>query len=193
MKLLPISQAEIPLVAKWLGQQENYQWLDFGNGRQIVDALILKIMIQRADNHVRLFTTDHDDTPIGLVGFGNIALNFKTANLWYVLGDRAHGQKGYTTKAVSRLLHFGFTTLGLESVSAWAIEDNHPSVRVLEHNHFRLVGRLRHSHRLDGQPVDRLLFDLMASEHRPVPDPPERRDVKMTKTDSFDGLMRPAG
>lgn len=191
MKLLPIGHAEIPLVAGWLGQKENYQWLDLGNGRQIIDALMLKIMIQRADNHVRLFTTDHADLPIGLVSFSNIALSFKTANLWYVLGDRAHGQKGYTTKAVSRLLHYGFTTLGLESVFAWAVEQNRPSVRVLEYNHFRFVGRLRHSHRLDDQPVDRLLFDLMTSEYRPISDPLEPRGAEIT-TDSFDGLMRPA-
>ena len=30
---------------------------------------------------------------------------------------------------------------------------------------FRLVGRLRRSHRLDDQIVDRLWFDLLAEEH----------------------------
>jgi len=30
-----------------LAQKQNYQWLDFGNGRQIVTPALLKIMAQR--------------------------------------------------------------------------------------------------------------------------------------------------
>lgn len=33
MKLLPLDNPElIELVAGWLGREENYKWLDFGNG-----------------------------------------------------------------------------------------------------------------------------------------------------------------
>jgi hypothetical protein len=37
MNLLPLDSPEhIRLVAGWLTQKENYQWLDFGDGRQLV-------------------------------------------------------------------------------------------------------------------------------------------------------------
>jgi hypothetical protein len=35
MKLLPLDRPEfLELVAGWLARKENYQWLDFGNGRR---------------------------------------------------------------------------------------------------------------------------------------------------------------
>lgn len=170
MNLLPLSTVHIPLVVEWLSRPENYQWFDFGNGRQILDAVTLKIMTQRDNNCLQVFTSDMDDVPIGVVGFGNIATNFRTAQLWYLLGDRGYGAQGYTAQAVSKLLQFGFAELGLESVFAWAVAQNVASVRILEKNHFQFVGRLRHSHMLNNVPVDRLYFDLLASEYQPMSD-----------------------
>ncbi len=50
--------------------------------------------------------------------------------------------------------------------SAWAVEHNTASIAVLKRNNFQLVGRQRQCHRIDDRPFDRLLFDLLASEHR---------------------------
>lgn len=171
MNLLALNSSHIPLVAEWLQRKENYQWLDFGGGRQILDAMALKIMTQRPSNLIRLYTGDEDEaSPIGVLGFGNIAENFKTAEIWYVLGERLNGRQGYSTRAVSALLGIGFERLGLECVFAWAADINQPSIRVLEKNGFRPIGRLRHSYRLEGVTLDRRLFDLLASEYRPVDD-----------------------
>ncbi len=105
------------------------------------------------------------DVPIGIVALRDLSPNFKSAMLWYVLGDKTCSRHGYTTRAVRKLLHFGFADLGLEAVNAWTVEANIPSIRVLERNNFRLIGRLRSCHEIDGQKFDRLLFDLLASEH----------------------------
>ena len=59
MKLLPLATSEIlDLVAGWLAQKENYQWLDFGNGRQIVTPALLKIMAHRETPVLRAYTSD---------------------------------------------------------------------------------------------------------------------------------------
>jgi RimJ/RimL family protein N-acetyltransferase len=166
MTLKLIGDDEIPLVAGWLGREENYQWLDFGCGHQIVPAAQLKLMIRREIHLLRLFTPDSDESPIGLVALSNIAPAFHTATLWYVLGDKRHRGRGLTTRAVSELLTFGFAERGLKAVNAWAVGDNKPSIRVLECNHFRLIGRQRQCHSIDGRDCDRLLYDLLASEHR---------------------------
>lgn len=172
MNLLPLHISHIPLVADWLSRQENYRWLDFGGGRQILDAMTLKIMTQRPNNYIRLFCSENEEAgPIGVVGLSNIARELKTAEIWYVLGDRRFSQQGHSTRAVSKLLQAGFTELGLDCVFAWAVETNEPSIRILKKNHFRPIGVLRRGHRLDGAPVDRLLFDLLASEYRPLEDP----------------------
>src|SRR6267143_1636691 len=73
MKLLPLATPEIlELVAGWLAQKENYQWLDFGNGRQIVTPALLKIMAQRETHVLRVYTSDRDDKPIGVVGLNGV-------------------------------------------------------------------------------------------------------------------------
>jgi len=149
-------------------QKENYQWLDFGNGNQILNEISLKIMIQRDIHLIRSFTSDSEDAPIGLVALSGISHNFKTATLWYVLGDKSYGGKGYTARAVSKILHAGFKELGLQAVNAWAVESNTPSVRVLTRNNFQPIGRQRKCHYIEGRPFDRLLFDLLASEYKEI-------------------------
>jgi hypothetical protein len=44
--------------------------------------------------------------------------------------------------------------------------DHNPSLRTIERLGFRFVGRLRQSHYIDGRLCDRLLYDLLACEHR---------------------------
>ncbi len=100
-----------------------------------------------------------------MVSLADVSSTFKTAMIWYVLGDKTYTGQGYTTRSVRRLLHIGFTELGLEAVNAWTVEANIPSARILERNGFRLIGRMRNCHEIDGQRLDRLLFDLLATEH----------------------------
>src|SRR5207302_412389 len=74
MKLLPLASSEIlDLVAGWLAQKENYQWLDFGNGRQIVTPTLLKIMAQRDTPFLRAYTGDRDDRPYDRLLFDLLA------------------------------------------------------------------------------------------------------------------------
>ena len=166
MKLRSVQPDEIPLVEGWLSEKENYQWLDFGHGVQTISSIAIKVMLQQNTQFLRLFTEDTEEEPIGLVAFNDVSRPFKTANLWYVLGDKRYSGQGYTTKAVSKFLGLGFSELALNMVSAWAVVQNIPSIKVLENNNFRLIGEKRQCHYLDGKPHNRLLFDLLASEYK---------------------------
>lgn len=162
--LLPLDASDLlTTVVGWLEQKENYQWLDFGDGRQRLGPEWLKIALQRGTHVVRVFAAD-EDVPIGVVGLSNVNRHFKSATLWVVLGDKARAGRGYATAAVSAMLTFGFRDLGLESINTWIVEHN-PSVKVAERVRFRPIGRQRQCHYIDGRPYDRLLFDLLASEH----------------------------
>src|SRR5262249_49418023 len=45
MRLVPLDSPRLfDLAAGWLALKENYQWLDFGDGRQLVTPALLKIM-----------------------------------------------------------------------------------------------------------------------------------------------------
>jgi RimJ/RimL family protein N-acetyltransferase len=165
LKLVPLDRPELlMLVAGWLAQKENYQWLDFGDGRQSVTPEWLKIATQRGIHEIRVFTSDVGDLPLGVVGLSNVNLHFKSATLWVVLGNKAEGGRGYASRAVSKMLTLGFENLGLYSVNTWIVEHN-PSIRVAERVRFRPIGRQRQCHAIDGRLHDRLLFDLLASEH----------------------------
>lgn len=168
MKLLPLDTPErLVLAAGWLARRENAQWLDFGNGMREVTPMLLKIMAQRESHLLRVYTAGDDDDgrPIGIVGLNAVEPAFGTATLWGVSGDKSFLSRGYAVLGSSKLLTLGFRELGLRSINTWVVDRN-PSLRSVERLGFRYVGRLRRAHRIDGEACDRLLFDLLAEEHR---------------------------
>jgi RimJ/RimL family protein N-acetyltransferase len=157
MKLLPLNTPEVfELVASWLARKENYQWLDFGTGRQGVTPVLLKFMAHRDSHLMRVYTLPGTEIPIGIVGLNNLDHAFKTATLWGVAGDTSFHSRGYASIAASKLMGIAFRDLGLRAVNTWVVDHN-PSLRSVERMGFRLI---------DGRPYDRLLFDLLAEEHQ---------------------------
>ncbi len=132
MKLLALDSPElIRLVAGWMSRKENYEWLDFGNGKQVLTPEWLKIATQRDTELLRVFTADDDSAPVGIVGLTNIDRVFRTARIWVVVGDKSFGARGHATRAASRLLSYAFGELGLHAVNTWIVEHN-PSRRIAE-------------------------------------------------------------
>jgi RimJ/RimL family protein N-acetyltransferase len=169
MQLKPVDSPDLlQLVVGWLSQKENYQWLDFGDGRQMVSREWLKIAMQRGTHVLRVFTSD-DDVPIGVTGLTNINTTFKTANVWVVLGDRRYAGQNYATRGISALMTLGFRELGLGAIHTWIVDGN-PSVAVARKVKFRPMGRQRQCHYIDGRAYDRLWFDLLACEHEEIAD-----------------------
>jgi RimJ/RimL family protein N-acetyltransferase len=168
MKLKPIDNSDLlNLVAGWTSQKENYQWLDFGDGKQILSPAWLKIMTQRPTEVVRVFTSDTDDVPIGVVGLTEVNRHFKTARLWGLVGDKSFRVRGYGTRAASSIVSYGFEELGLHAVDTWVVEGN-PSLKLIQRVGFTFIGRQRQCHYIDGRPLDRLWFDLLATEHKKI-------------------------
>jgi RimJ/RimL family protein N-acetyltransferase len=178
MKLLRLdTPGLIELAAGWLAQKENYQWLDLGNGRQVMTPALLKIMAQRETHFMRVYTAPRDDKPIGLIGLNNVDRAFRTATFWGLSGDKSFRSRGYSGLASSKVLTLGFNELGLRVIHTW-VADGNPSRKIVERLGFRFIGRQRESHYIDGRPCDRLLYDLLASEHWEMEDPqPERAAV----------------
>lgn len=166
MKLLPLDSTELlELAAGWLARPENDQWLDFGNGRQVITPVLLKMMSQNETHFIRAFTGSDDKEPIGLCGLNNVNRTFGTASLWGLTGSKSFRNRGYATFAGSKFLTLAFNELDLYAINAWAVAHN-PSIRILERLNFRYIGRQRMCHRIHGKRYDRLLFDLLVTEHR---------------------------
>ena len=170
MQLKPIDSPELlHLVASWLAQKENYQWLDFGDGKQMVTPAWLKIMTQRDTHFIRVYTSD-DGVPIGVAGLDAVNRSFKTGRFWFVTGDKTIRGHGYGTRATSQVLSLAFRELGLRAVTSWAVDTDppNPSVRIALRLGFKIFGRQRQCHYIDGRAYDRLWMDLLASEHKEI-------------------------
>jgi RimJ/RimL family protein N-acetyltransferase len=76
--------------------------------------------------------------------------------------------------ATSKFLTLAFRELGLRAINTWIVDRN-PSLRSLQRLNFRFIGRLRQCHVIDGKPHDRLLFDLLAAEHKELDEERWRR------------------
>jgi len=164
VKLLPLDTPDlIELIASWLARKENYQWLDFGGGRQVVTPALLKVMTQRESHFLRAYT-DEDGTPIGIAGLNSVDRTFKTATLWGATGEKSFRSRGYATFAGSMILTLAFRDLGLRAINTWVVENN-PSLRLVQRLGFRPIGRQRQCHYIDDRVYDRLFFDLLATEH----------------------------
>jgi RimJ/RimL family protein N-acetyltransferase len=170
MRLVPIGPELIETVAGWTAEKATAQWLDFGNGVQSLTPAALRIMTQRSLHYLRVFMPDAEDVPLGVVALANIDRNFRTATPWAVLGNKTYrfpdGRAPSTSVALSRLLTLGFTELGLRSIYAWVVDGNASSLRLVERINLRYVGRQRQCHWIEGRCYDRLLFDLLAEEHK---------------------------
>jgi len=155
----------LELAARWLAREEDSQWFHPRNPRQAVSPEWLKIVIQRGDDVLRVFTTDKNEVPIGVVGLSEVDRNFRTARIWVLVGDKSFHARGYATRAASKMLTIAFHELGVHAVNTWIVEGN-PSVRIAKRLNFRLIGRQRECHYIEGKVYDRLWFDLLDSEHR---------------------------
>jgi len=152
------------MAAGWLADEENYKWLDFGGGRQVVTPALLKVMLQRDSHFIRIYTNNHNE-PIGIAALNSVDRTFRTGTLWGVTGEKSFRNRGYATFAGSKFLTCAFEDLGLHAINTWLVEHN-PSRRVIERLNFRYIGRQRQCHYIDGQLCDRLCYDILASEHR---------------------------
>jgi RimJ/RimL family protein N-acetyltransferase len=108
--------------------------------------------IRKGDRLIGLINLDGLDWPNSHTEIG-IAL---TAS-----GERGHG---LAAEALTLLIEYAFTELGLHRIWARIIENNTPSVRLFTRLGFRLEGRLRQHVRRRGQYRDMLVYGLLPED-----------------------------
>lgn len=83
----------------------------------------------------------------------------RTAETGYVIAAE-HWNRGYATEAAAAVVHFGFTVLGLDRISATCRPGNSASARVLEKTGMVLERRLPAHKLIRGQWEDSLLYSM---------------------------------
>ena len=152
------------LVARLLSKPEINRWLTAEWRNPAVNATLIAIAVRDRQN--RLFLVRCGGEPCGLVALANINAADNTATVWYVLGEQTLSGRGIISEAVTQLTRLCFGHMGLASIYAWIMEDNAASQRVLQKAGFREAGRIRRAASSGGHQVDRIYFDLIASEVR---------------------------
>jgi RimJ/RimL family protein N-acetyltransferase len=165
MRVRPAADRDLEMIAGWLAEPRISKWLDFGTDRPLT-ALALKYAISQGS--MRLFTyapaDGEQDAPIGVVGLSSIHPRFRTALLWYALGEPRFAGRSLTGSAAAEVVRIGFHELDLRAIHAWVVVGNEASVKILENIGFRRIGRQRQCHHIEGRRRDRLLFDIVSNE-----------------------------
>ncbi|HEV3424567.1 MAG TPA: GNAT family protein [Paraburkholderia sp.] len=151
---------DVNTIQAWLGQPAISQWFDFGLGRQQLSTLALRLMLCSQRHHIRLFGRAGDGLASGLVAVSDVNHAFATGSFWVVRDPLRPAYAGMTCDASRRILQDVFTRYQLRCITAWAVQVNVRSHRLLERVGFRRIGLQRACHPIGGEPCGRILYDL---------------------------------
>ena len=101
----------------------------------------------------------------GLVSLHDINMYSGNAYVAYSLAKKFWGH-GYTTEAVSLVMRYAFETLKLRKLHSSAFEPNTGSIRVLEKNGFKEIGRFHRDSYVPGYGyVDEIHFEVFNKDY----------------------------
>ncbi|MDP4087035.1 MAG: GNAT family N-acetyltransferase [Bacillota bacterium] len=97
---------------------------------------------------------------IGTIGLDALVPNHKRADVGYEIHPD-HWRKGYASEAVSRVLSYGFHTLGLRRIGAVVFPENIASIKLLEKMGFQKEGLLENYIFQNGVSHDSYVFSVV--------------------------------
>lgn len=120
----------------------------------------------RRDARARVFTIYErpDDRPVGNAGIHDIDFHAGSAEVGLVIGERSVWGRGYATEALTLLVDYAFTVLGLNQVWLRYVAFNERARQVYDRVGFREAGRLREAARVGQRRYDLVFMDLLARE-----------------------------
>lgn len=124
------------------------------------DYLARQYVLWRADKAYSFVILDKQHKKlVGGININNVRrYSVQTGTLGYWMGQPYAGH-GTMTKAVSLVAQFAFGTLNLNRLEAACLPDNKASIRVLEKNGFRDIGRAEAYLKIDDIWQDHQLFE----------------------------------
>ncbi|MFM0758311.1 GNAT family N-acetyltransferase [Paraburkholderia strydomiana] len=148
-------------IAAWLAEPEINRWFDFGQGRQTLPVLAVQLMMQSGRHRLRVFGPMAHKPASGLVAVSDLTHAFGTSSFWVLRDHRRPACKDMTLLASTAILREAFETDRLHCITAWAVDSNVPSRRLLERIGFRPIGLQRDCHVMQGSRFGRILYDLL--------------------------------
>lgn len=151
-------------IAAWLAEPDVNRWFDFGHGRQTLPVLAVQLMMQSGRHRLRVFGPTGHRPASGLVVVSDLTHAFGTGSFWVLRDSRRPACTNMTLLASSEILREAFATGRLHSITAWAVDSNVRSRRLLERIGFRRIGWQRDCHVMHGSRFGRVLYDLLPAD-----------------------------
>jgi RimJ/RimL family protein N-acetyltransferase len=155
---------DMDTIEAWFAQPTINQWFDFGLGRQQLSALALHLMLHSNRHRILMFGCAGHEMASGLVAVSDIPHAFGTGSFWVLRDASRPAYSGMTCDASTRILHDTFKRYEMHCITAWAVQNNVRSRRLLERIGFRRIGMQRACHRIGDKLRARVLYDLTAAD-----------------------------
>jgi ribosomal-protein-alanine N-acetyltransferase len=107
-----------------------------------------------------------DGQPYGLIAIGGVEPKDRSGVAWYLRGSGVERKPAAMTQCVALAMREAFQLFELHSISASVQAGNIASSKLLEAIGFKPVGVMREAFQVDGNFVDRDVFDLLESDLR---------------------------
>ncbi len=109
-------------------------------------------------------------TAIGGVGLRHMDHAKGIAELGIIITRKDYGGGGYGTEAITLILDYGFTVLGLHNVLLETYAYNERALRSYRKVGFKEIGRRREAQRIGDKRYDTIYMDILRTEfHSPFP------------------------
>jgi diamine N-acetyltransferase len=102
--------------------------------------------------------------PIGNSGLFQISHSRRCAHFGIMIGEKDYWGRGYGTETTILMLDYAFRFLGLHNVQLGVYAYNERAIGAYTRAGYRVIGRVRESHRLNGRAYDTIFMDCLASE-----------------------------
>ena len=129
--------------------------------RRDAEEFMARAILTSTEEKLR-WAIDHDGRASG---FLNLTIASGSAEVGYGIARTLWGQ-GLVTEAVGAAIAYGFESLGLERIYAYAAVDNRASWRVMEKLGMKREGFLRRHRQLRGEYIDDVLYAILRDEWR---------------------------
>jgi RimJ/RimL family protein N-acetyltransferase len=166
--LRPLTENDIPLLARWLFDPEILHWLQLSEDPpqlRTLEAVRERYEQMQADPFTLIWRIDtREGLPVGQIELVDIRRLQGRAEMHLVVGEKTIWGGGYGTDAIRQMTGFAFRQLGLRRIFATPDADNARVLRVFEKCGFVREGLLR-KHRLRyGVPTDMVVMGLLRED-----------------------------
>ncbi len=169
VRLRKLEKADLPLLHRWLNDQDLMAWARFSPDHMVSLAALEKEYERELAGEDRDRTTymiEEKDTgkPIGWCTVRTWDRKHVNANVGIGLGEKEEWGTGYGTEAMGLLLTILFDHQGWHRAELWTLAENERAIRSFEKCGFRREGLEKESTYSDGRYRDIVLMGLLKSE-----------------------------